>query len=63
MTQTLLKILMPTLMVLIGIFSDRKGWARINASISSLEKRLDARIGGFEQRLDAAIAREIGTNV
>ncbi len=57
MTQTLLKVFIPTLMVLVGILSDRECWARINASITSFENRLDARITGFERRLDDCKAK------
>lgn len=56
MTQTLLTIFMPTLMVLVGILLNRNDSARIDARISSLENRLDARISSLEAKMDGRIS-------
>jgi hypothetical protein len=56
MTQTLLTIFIPTLMVLVGILLNRNDSARIDAGISSLENRLDGRISSLEGKLDGRIS-------
>jgi hypothetical protein len=55
MTQALLTIFLPTLMVLVGILINRGDAARIDGRISSLENRLDGRISGLESRLEGKI--------
>jgi BMFP domain-containing protein YqiC len=55
MTQTLLTIFIPTLMVLVGILLNRGDASRLDARISSLENRLDGRISGLESRLEGKI--------
>jgi hypothetical protein len=56
MTQTLLTIFIPTLMVLVGILLNRNDSARIDGRISSLENRLDGRISSLEGKLDGRIS-------
>ena len=56
MTQTLLTIFIPTLMVLVGILVNRGDAARIDGRISSLEGRLDGRISSLEGRLEGKIS-------
>jgi len=55
MTQTLLTIFIPTLMVLVGILLNRTDSSRIDGRISSLENRLDGRMSGIESKLEAKI--------
>jgi len=56
MTQTLLTIFIPTLMVLVGILLNRTDSARIDGRISSLENRLDGRMSSIESKLEAKIS-------
>ena len=56
MTQTLLTIFIPTLMVLVGILVNRADAAGIDGRISSLEGRLDGRISSLEGRLEGKIS-------
>ena len=60
MTQSLLTIFVPTLMVLVGILLNRGDSSRLDARISSLENRLDGRITGLESRLHADMMQVIG---
>jgi len=60
MTQTLLTIFIPTLMVLVGILLNRNDSARIDGRISSLESRLDGRISALESRLHGDMMQVIG---
>ena len=60
MTQTLLTIFIPTLMVLVGILLNRSDASRLDARISALEGRLDGRISGLESRLHADMMQVIG---
>jgi len=60
MTQTLLTIFIPTLMVLVGILLNRNDSARIDGRISSLENRLDGRISALESRLHGDMMQVIG---
>ncbi len=60
MTQTLLTIFIPTLMVLVGILLNRNDSSRIDGRISSLENRLDGRISGLESRLHSDMMQVIG---
>jgi len=55
MTQTLLTIFIPTLMVLVGILLNRTDSSRIDGRISSLENRLDGRMSGIESKLESKI--------
>jgi len=55
MTQTLLTIFIPTLMVMVGILLNRNDSSRIEGRISALENRLDGRITGLEGRLEGKI--------
>jgi len=55
-TQTLLTIFIPTLMVLVGILLNRNDSSRIDGRISSLENRLDGRISSLEGKLDGRIS-------
>ena len=70
-TQTLLTIFIPTLMVLVGILLNRSDASRRDSRISSLENRIDGRIsslqskiegrfGSLEGRLHADILQVIG---
>jgi hypothetical protein len=59
MTQTLLTIFIPTLMVLVGILLNRGDSSRLDGRISSLENRLDGRITGLESRLHADMMQVI----
>ncbi len=56
MTQTLLTIFIPTLMVLVGILLNRNDSARIDARLSALENRLDGRISSLEAKMDGRIS-------
>jgi hypothetical protein len=60
MTQTLLTIFIPTLMVLVGILLNRNDSSRIEARISALEGRLDGRITALESRLHSDMMQVIG---
>ena len=60
MTQTLLTIFIPTLMVLVGILLNRNDSSRIDGRISSLENRLDGRISGLGSRLHSDMMQVIG---
>ncbi len=60
MTQTLLTIFIPTLMVLVGILLNRNDSSRIDGRISSLENRLDGRISALESRLHSDMMQVIG---
>jgi hypothetical protein len=60
MTQTLLTIFIPTLMVLVGILLNRSDSSRIDGRISSLENRLDGRISGLGSRLHSDMMQVIG---
>jgi hypothetical protein len=60
MTQTLLTIFIPTLMVLVGILLNRNDSSRIDGRISSLENRLDGRISALESRLHGDMMQVIG---
>lgn len=55
MTQTLLTIFIPTLMVLVGILVNRNDSSRIDGRISSLKNRPDGRISGLEGSLEGRI--------
>ena len=55
MTQTLLTIFIPTLMVLVGILLNRNDSNRIDNRISQMESRLDDRISSLENKIDGWI--------
>ncbi len=55
MTQTLLTIFIPTLMVLVGILLNRNDTNRLDSRISQMESRLDGRISALENKIDGRI--------
>ena len=53
MTQTLLTIFIPTLMVLVGILLNRSDANRLDARISQMEARIDSRMSSTDARITA----------
>ena len=57
MTQTLLTIFIPTLMVLVGILLNRNDSSRLDGRISQMEGRIDGRLNTVEARLNGIEGR------
>ncbi len=55
MTQTLLTIFLPTLMVLVGILLNRNDTNRLDARISQMEARIDSRMNSIDSKMDGRI--------
>ena len=55
MTQTLLTIFIPTLMVLVGILLNRNDTNRLDARISQMESRIDSRMNAIDNKMDGRI--------
>ncbi len=57
MTQTLLTIFIPTLMVLVGILLNRNDSSRLDGRILQMEGRIDGRLNTLEARLNGIEGR------